>query len=304
MPLPRPLSIRASLLKWSACFAAFWVSSSALADNASEALRIISLAANHASQGRSILIRNTILMQAAQAKAEDILARNYFNHTDPSGIGPNRLAESYGYQLPSFYSQSQSANNIESLYAESGYGPSNADRAFESWLESTGHRSHLLAENSFYADQTHVGVGVASGGGENVFVFLSAPPFNGGQGAFIAVDTWSASYADANLYYSIYSALGDTNTAAGLYFFFRGLGDYSYSMAYGNEAAAAYSYYNAISLYYYYISISRGDLRAASYYFNFYLGIALYYYHIGNGDSNTASQLYNHYINLAYSAYR
>jgi len=304
MPLPRSLPIRAVFIKWSVCLAALLIPISALADNAAEALRIISLAANHASQGRPILIRNTILMQAAQAKAEDILARNYFNHTDPSGVGPNRLAESYGYQLPAFYGQSLNANNIESLYAESGYGPSSADRAFESWLESPGHRSHLLAENSFYADQTHVGVGVASAGGENVFVFLSAPPFNGGQGAFVAVDTWSASYADANLYYSIYSAIGDTNTAAGLYYYYRGLGDYNYSTAYGNVAVAAYSYYNGISLYYYYISLSRGDLRAASYYFNLYLGVALFYYYSGNGDTNTASELYHLYVNRANSAYR
>lgn len=289
---------------WSVCLAILVASNGALANNAAEAIRVINLAANHSTQGRPVLVRNTILMRAAQAKAEDLLARNYFAHTDPSGVGPNRLAESYGYQLPAYYSKSQNANNIESLYSESGYGPSSADRAFESWLASSGHRSHLLASDDFYRQQTHVGVGVASAGGENVFVFLSAPPFNGGQGAFVPVDTWSSSYSDANLYYSIYAALGDNATAAGLYFYYRGLGDYHYSMAHGNESAAAYSYYNAISLYYYFISLGRGDAKAASYFYNYYLGIALYFYHLGNGDSDIAAQLYHHYVNLAISVYR
>ena len=95
------------------------------------------------------------LTYAAQTKALDMARRGYFNHTTPDREGPNILVERAGYRLPSFYSHSRTANNVEVIVA----GRPTADAAWKAWLGSRYHRPLALGLERFYAEQTDYGVG-------------------------------------------------------------------------------------------------------------------------------------------------
>lgn len=107
------------------------------------------------SQQRDFMACNPILAQVARDRARDMAVRDYFGHTNPDGIGPNTLVRAAGYNLPSFYASSADGNNIESIAA----GYRSAEEAFEGWLNSPGHRVHMLGEMDFYKDQVEFGVG-------------------------------------------------------------------------------------------------------------------------------------------------
>ena len=117
-----------------------------------------------------------ILAQVAREHAEDMAARDYFNPVNPDGFGPNYLVEQAGYELPDWYSQALDANNIESIAA----GYTTPEAAWNGWLASPGHRTHVLGEDSdFFADQTNYGIGYAFAPGSqytHYLVFISAPP--------------------------------------------------------------------------------------------------------------------------------
>jgi len=141
----------------------------------SQEQEIANLAMAHPSQGRVVMSCSSILAQVARAKAQDMAMRQFFGHTNPDGEGPNHLVKEAGYTLPTWYSAATDSNNIESIAA----GYTTAAAAWEGWMNSTGHRVHLLAESSFWADQTNFGVGYyydASSPYKHYWVFLSAPP--------------------------------------------------------------------------------------------------------------------------------
>jgi len=134
---------------------------------------IARLVTKHRQQGRPRMTHDAYLHLVARAKAKDMARRDYFGHTDPDGYTPNRVLRLTGYGLPEFYG---SANSIESIVAGTNYTPS---VAFNAWMGSPGHRRHLLAEDTFYQDQTRFGVGYASSSRsqlKNYYVFISAPP--------------------------------------------------------------------------------------------------------------------------------
>jgi hypothetical protein len=97
------------------------------------------------------------LAYAARTKALDMARRGYFNHTTPDREGPNVLVERAGYRLPSFYSHSRTANNVEVIVA----GRPTADAAWKAWLGSRHHRGLALGLERFYVEQTDYGVGYA-----------------------------------------------------------------------------------------------------------------------------------------------
>lgn len=109
-------------------------------------------------QQRPSLTCNTILAQVARQRAEDMAQRNYFSHTNPEGYGPNYLVTQAGYVLPWYYGTAFDANNIESIAA----GNSTASATWQQWMNSPGHRTHLLGLNSFYAEQIQYGIGYAA----------------------------------------------------------------------------------------------------------------------------------------------
>lgn len=136
---------------------------------------IANLASQHPEQGRPFMNCDPILAQVARQRALDMGTRNYFSHTNPDGFGPNYLVRQAGYGLPSWYGTANDANNIESIAA----GYATASVTWAGWLNSAGHRAHVLGEIQFWADQTNYGIGYAYVPGsiyKHYWVFISAPP--------------------------------------------------------------------------------------------------------------------------------
>ncbi|MEM7334606.1 MAG: CAP domain-containing protein [Chloroflexota bacterium] len=133
------------------------------------------LVINDANQGRPSMTCDPILAQVARERAIDMAERSYFGHTNPDGFGPNYLVKDAGYELPSWYSNDNDGNNIESI----GAGYTSANGVWAGWLGSSGHRVHLLAESSFWQSQTNYGIGYyydANSPYRHYWVFISAPP--------------------------------------------------------------------------------------------------------------------------------
>lgn len=136
---------------------------------------IAQLAMSDNNQGRPTMACDPILSQVARERAMDMAQRAYFGHTNPDGHGPNYLVRQAGYGLPTWYSNAQDGNNIESIAA----GYTTADSVWSAWLASSGHRTHVLAESSFWQSQTQYGIGYyydPSSPYTHYWVFLSAPP--------------------------------------------------------------------------------------------------------------------------------
>jgi hypothetical protein len=87
---------------------------------------------------------NTELSQAAQSKALDMVAGNYWSHDTPDGATPWSFIEKSGY------SYSKAGENL-------AYGFSDATTAMNAWMHSPEHRKNLLDPG-----YSEVGFGVAS----------------------------------------------------------------------------------------------------------------------------------------------
>ncbi len=95
------------------------------------------------------------LVAVARARAMDMAKRDYFDHVNPDGNGPNYLVRAAGYALPATYSTDRKANSIESI----GGGYMSAQECWDELLKSPPHRAHLLAQEPFFKDQTSYGIG-------------------------------------------------------------------------------------------------------------------------------------------------
>jgi hypothetical protein len=107
--------------------------------------------------GQKDLSLNTELETAAQNKANDIAAHNYWSHTSPSGQTPAQLLAASGYQFVA------SGENL-------AYGFSSASSVMSAWMNSPEHRANVL--NSNY-DQVGYGVSESSnfmGSGPKIIV--------------------------------------------------------------------------------------------------------------------------------------
>ncbi|MBX6333902.1 CAP domain-containing protein [Candidatus Saccharibacteria bacterium] len=99
---------------------------------------------HRADNGLPGLTLNDQLTQAAQAKAEDMAARDYWSHNTPEGNPPWIFFTNAGYQY-------QTAG--ENL----AYGFLNSSATVEGWMGSEGHRANIL--NATYKE---VGFGIAN----------------------------------------------------------------------------------------------------------------------------------------------
>lgn len=129
---------------------------------------------------RSRMHADPILTAVARARAEDMAARRYMAHVNPDGIGPNALVRAAGYPLPAFWGRGRSGNFVESISA----GCATAEQAWEGWMRSPAHRTHLLASSSFYRDQTNFGVASYSDPSSplrHYWVVITAPPSARGE---------------------------------------------------------------------------------------------------------------------------
>ena len=129
----------------------------------------------HPGQQREKPTLDPILCIVARQRGADMARRNYYAHTNPSGLGPNFLVSRAGFMLPGYYDSSRSGNNIESIAMSIG----NPKEVFSLWLKSSPHRLHVLGGHEFYQQQGAIGVGVFRSPHApfyKYYVFLSAPP--------------------------------------------------------------------------------------------------------------------------------
>src|SRR3989344_5985246 len=106
------------------------------------------------------LSANTLLDSAALKKAEDILERDYFEHTAPDGIKASDLVSDAGYQF---------------LLAGENLALGNFDDEADlvaAWMDSPGHRANILQPN--YKD---IGVAAVRGEYEGKDVWVSVQIF-------------------------------------------------------------------------------------------------------------------------------
>lgn len=120
--------------------------------------------AQRASNGESGLTLNSKLNSAAQAKANDMVARDYWSHTTPDGQQPWIFISNAGY------SYSKAGENL-------AYGFATSADTVTGWMNSAPHRANIL-DSSF----TEVGFGIANApnyvgtGQETVVVAMYARP--------------------------------------------------------------------------------------------------------------------------------
>jgi uncharacterized protein YkwD len=76
------------------------------------------------------LASSPLLDRISQEHAEDMLARSYFGHRTPEGLGPSDRARADGYRA------GIGENLVEQRFS--------AQEALEAWLDSPGHRRNIL----------------------------------------------------------------------------------------------------------------------------------------------------------------
>ncbi len=95
------------------------------------------------SNGEQPLVSSDKLTAAAQAKANDMAARNYWSHITPEGELPRHFVENAGYTYTAV------GENL-------AYGFDGSDATINAWLTSTEHRANALGKT--YKD---IGFGIA-----------------------------------------------------------------------------------------------------------------------------------------------
>jgi hypothetical protein len=113
---------------------------------------------------------NSLLMQAAQNRANDMAKYDYFGHTSPTGKTVHEFIRETGYKLPSWY-------KIQGNFCESiGIGYATPEKLIAGWWESPRHKAHMTGSDEFYRGQRAVGTGLSVAKDKRLlWVFLSAP---------------------------------------------------------------------------------------------------------------------------------
>ena len=83
------------------------------------------------ANGQASLALNQQLVNAAQAKANDMVARNYWSHNTPDGQEPWVFVDAAGYKYL------KAGENL-------AYGFSNSDTTVTGWMNSPTHRANML----------------------------------------------------------------------------------------------------------------------------------------------------------------
>lgn len=117
------------------------------------------------ANGLGALALNSMLNQAAQAKAQDMMTNDYWAHVSPSGVTPWYWITSAGY------SYQTAGENL-------AYGFASAGDTVTGWMNSAGHRANIL--NTSYKD---VGFGIVNvanyrgEGAQTIVVAMYAEPY-------------------------------------------------------------------------------------------------------------------------------
>jgi uncharacterized protein YkwD len=121
----------------------------AYATEMSQSGLLASTNSQRAANGVGSLALNAQLNNAAQAKANDMIARNYWSHTTPDGQQPWVFVDNAGYK-----------------YAKAGenlaYGFATSSSTVTGWMNSATHKANML--DGAFSD---VGFGFANGGSYN-----------------------------------------------------------------------------------------------------------------------------------------
>ncbi|MFC1736251.1 CAP domain-containing protein [Candidatus Hydrogenedentota bacterium] len=115
--------------------------------NAEEAEAFNRINDERAARGLQALIPDTDLHAVARAHSQDMVDRDFFDHTNPDGLSPFQRMAAAGITY------SKAAENI--AWNQGHSNP--AQTAVTAWMNSTGHRNNIL--NDTY---THTGMGVAA----------------------------------------------------------------------------------------------------------------------------------------------
>lgn len=159
--LPLVISIVASV------FLSGWLPSRgtlAYATNTSISGLLAATNTNRSANGQAALALNSQLNSAAQAKANDMVARDYWSHNTPDGQEPWVFVDNAGYKYL------KAGENL-------AYGFSDSDSTVTGWMNSPSHRSNML-DSAF----TEVGFGFANSadfngsGPETVVVAMYGKP--------------------------------------------------------------------------------------------------------------------------------
>lgn len=110
--------------------------------------------------GLPALTFNAQLTAAAQTKANDLFAKQYFEHVSPTGVGPGDLATAAGYAYL-VEGENLAMGNFE-----------NDAALVKAWMNSPGHRANIL--NTKYAE---IGVAVQRGTYEGHRVWMAVQEF-------------------------------------------------------------------------------------------------------------------------------
>lgn len=110
--------------------------------------------------GLPALSFNATLSHIAEAKAKDMIARQYFAHVSPSGVDVAGLAVEYGY----------SYKNIGENLALGDF--ENSQDVVNGWMNSPGHRANILN-----TDFTEIGVSAVVGNYNGRSVWYSVQEF-------------------------------------------------------------------------------------------------------------------------------
>ncbi len=106
------------------------------------------------------LVWNERLAKAAEEKALDMAKRNYFDHVDPKGFGPNYYIHQAGYSLNKDWLKHKSTNNFESIAANHETAIAGI-QAFIIGKGSPGlmHRKHVLGLDEWNGSLKDIGIG-------------------------------------------------------------------------------------------------------------------------------------------------
>lgn len=91
------------------------------------------------------LLENSVLAKAAQAKADDMLAKGYFAHNAPDGKTPWDFVTAAGYNYLS------AGENLAVNFTE-------AENVEDAWMNSPGHKANIVNKNF-----QEIGIGIAQG---------------------------------------------------------------------------------------------------------------------------------------------
>lgn len=109
--------------------------------------------AERAKVGAPPLKANNDLTKLARMKSKDMVDKGYFSHQSPTYGSPFDMMKNYGISY--MYAGENLAQNTT------------AERAFQAWMKSEGHRKNILNPNF-----TELGVGIASMDGSNMYTQL------------------------------------------------------------------------------------------------------------------------------------